>query len=724
MKRNYLAIAMGLIMGLSLMGGCSKSDEAVSTEDVYGEVVSVQDDSITIEIGTMQEMEQGGSMEEDSADSTGSVETPDSTDTTEESEAEVTTDKTEDTSTDSADDGQGTPPDGEGSDGQGTPPDGEGVGATTLDLTGEEQEITVTEDTVITSQSMGGGMQGGPGGDGEAPSGEAPSGEAPSAPSEDGETNDSSNTSEESTADESETATDETADSNEASEEAPATADNGDSQGTPPDDGAGDMGQTAEEITLADISTGDIVLVTFNDDGSAAEITVMSMGGGMQGGMQSGAPDSYDAVTEYTTDAEEDGYSYESTGTDENAIHVLNGAEVTLKNINVDRTSSDSEGGDNSSFYGIGAAVLTTDGTTYINNSNITTDASGGAGIFSYGEGVVYTADTTITTQQDTSGGIHVAGGGTLYAWDMEVETSGESAAAIRSDRGSGTMVVDGGTYTSNGVGSPAVYSTADITINNADMTATGSEAACIEGLNTIRLYDSYLTGNMSDDSQNDCTWNVILYQSMSGDSEEGNSTFEMYGGTLTAENGGMFYTTNTESTFVLSDVDITYAEDSEFFLKCTGNANQRGWGTTGANGADCHFTAINQTMTGDVIWDSISQLDMYMTEGSTLTGAFMNDETNAGDGGDGYSNLYIADGCTWTVTGDSTLSGLYCAGTITDDAGNTVTIEGTDGTVYVEGSSSYTITVDDYEETADLSAMSQTTQWEDYQVEKPSQLS
>ena len=45
-----------------------------------------------------------------------------------------------------------------------------------------------------------------------------------------------------------------------------------------------------------------------------------------------------------------------------------------------------------------------------------------------------------------------------LYAWDLNVETKGESSAAIRSDRGGGTMVVDGGTYTSNGVGSPAVW--------------------------------------------------------------------------------------------------------------------------------------------------------------------------------------------------------------------------------------------------------------------------
>ena len=31
--------------------------------------------------------------------------------------------------------------------------------------------------------------------------------------------------------------------------------------------------------------------------------------------------------------------------------------------------------------------------------------------------------------------------------------------------------------------------------------------------------------------------------------------------------------------------------------------------------------------MEGDVIWDSISDLDFYMTNGSTLTGAIIDDE-------------------------------------------------------------------------------------------------
>ena len=542
--------------------------------------------------------------------------------------------------------------------------------------------------------------------------------------------------------------TDESSDTDEETEDTESTDDasadntdkgeapdgNGDGQGAPggeapekPDGEAPDSngqapdsaGQT-EEITLDDIKEGDVVAITLDDDGNAATITVqsMDMGGGQGGpGGQASGVDSYDAANEYSEDETVSDTSLESTGTDENAALVSNGAEVTFSNDAISRTSSDSQGGDNSSFYGVGAAVLATDGTAYVKGSTVTTDSKGGAGLFAYGDGTVYAADTDITTQQDTSGGIHAAGGGKLYAWDLNVETNGESSAAIRSDRGGGTMVVDGGTYTSNGVGSPAVYCTADIAVNNAELTANGSEAVCIEGLNSLRLYNSNLTGNMSDDDQNDTTWTVILYQSMSGDSEVGNSTFQMDGGTITSKNGGLFYTTNTECTITLKDVDITYNDDNEFFLQCTGNNNQRGWGQSGANGSDCNFTADSQDMKGNVIWDSISDLDFYMTNGSTLEGAFVNDESNAGNGGDGYCNVVIDKDSTWTVTGDSIITSLSNAGTITDADGKTVSIVGTDGTTYVEGDSDYTITVGSYQDSADTSASTTVDDWSSYEV-------
>lgn len=510
------------------------------------------------------------------------------------------------------------------------------------------------------------------------------------------------------------------------STETPDNQPSGDNTSAPSDNGgAPDMGNMStetinltdstvyydkdgNETTLSALSEGTMVTITLDDDGNAATVTISdnaggqpggnTPGGGAPGGSASSQPESYNAVTEYTEDAEVSDETFSSTGSDENAVLVSNGSNVTLKDITLDRTSSDSTGGDSSSFYGVGAGLLATDGTVSVDNATITTDSAGGAGIFSYGNGNVTVSDSTITTTQDTSGGIHVAGGGTLTAKNLTVTTNGESSAAIRSDRGGGTMTVDGGSYTSNGTGSPAVYCTADISISNASLTANGSEAVCIEGLNSLKLTDCDLTGNIPENEQNDCNWTVILYQSMSGDSEVGNSNFSMTGGSLTSENGGMFYTTNTESTFYLSGVDLNYSDSNDFLLKCTGNSNARGWGSSGANGADCEFTADSQTMAGKIIWDSISQLDVSLENKSTWTGSFVQDESNAGNGGDGYADLTVDSSSTWIVDGDSTLSSLTCKGTITDEDGNTVTVKGSDGTTYVEGTSDYTITVSSYE--------------------------
>ena len=484
------------------------------------------------------------------------------------------------------------------------------------------------------------------------------------------------------------------------STETPGNPPSGDNNSAPSDNGgAPDMGNMStetinltdsiiyydkdgKETTLSALSEGTMVTITLDDDGNAATVTISdnaggqpggnTPGGGAPGGSTSSQPESYNAVTEYTEDTEVSDETFSSTGSDENAVLVSNGANVTLKDITLDRTSSDSTDGDSSSFYGVGAGLLVTDGTVTIDNATITTDSAGGAGIFSYGNGNVTVSDSTITTRQDTSGGIHVAGGG--------------------------TMTVDGGSYTSNGTGSPAVYCTADISISNAALTANGSEAVCIEGLNSLKLTDCDLTGNIPENEQNDCNWTVILYQSMSGDSEVGNSDFSMTGGSLTSKNGGMFYTTNTESTFYLSGVDLSYSDSNDFLLKCTGNSNARGWGSSGANGADCEFTTDVQTMAGKIIWDSISQLDVSLENKSTWTGSFVQDESNAGNGGDGYANLTIDSSSTWIVDGDSTLSSLTCKGTITDEDGNTVTVKGSDGTTYVEGTSDYTITVSSYE--------------------------
>ena len=319
-----------------------------------------------------------------------------------------------------------------------------------------------------------------------------------------------------------------------------------------------------------------------------------------------------------------------------------------------------------------------------ITNAKVTSSAQNGNGVFSYGSGTtVRISNSVITTTADNSGGIQTTGGGTTIASDLIVTTSGNSSAAIRSDRGGGTVSVDGGSYVSNGYNSPAVYSTADITVKNAILTANNSEALVIEGKNSIVLENCDVTGNMSDtkgSSSEENVHNVMIYQSMSGDADVGTSTFSMTGGTLTARNGDMIYVTNTHCVLTLSGVTLKNEDADGVLLRVVGNSASHGWGTAGSNGAQVEFTADGQVLTGDIVVDTISTLTMKLTNGSTFTGAIsIVDNAEGGTAVSDNAVVTIDSGCTWTLTGDCTLTSLTNNGTINFN-GYTITLA--DGTV------------------------------------------
>lgn len=373
--------------------------------------------------------------------------------------------------------------------------------------------------------------------------------------------------------------------------------------------------------------------------------------------------------------------TYTSTGDDENALRI-DGATVTLSDITVNKESGATSNTENGDFYGMNAALLATNGADVtISNATVSSSAQNGNGVFSYGSGTKVTiSDSTITTTKDNSGGIQTTGGGTTYAYDLTVDTSGNSSAAIRSDRGGGTVVVEGGTYTSNGYNSPAVYSTADISVRNARLTANNSEALVIEGKNSISLTDCYVSGNMSDTrgtSSDENVHNVMIYQSMSGDAAVGKSSFSMTGGELVSENGDMFYITNTACSLYLSDVSIVNQENDGYFLLAAGNSASHGWGSAGSNGAEVSFTADNQVLTGDIGVDTISSLDMNLTNGSSFTGTInILDNEAGGAAKDDNVTVTIEEGSTWILTGDCTVSELNNQGNIIYND-YTITIDG-----------------------------------------------
>lgn len=346
-----------------------------------------------------------------------------------------------------------------------------------------------------------------------------------------------------------------------------------------------------------------------------------------------------------------------------NAV-LVSGTTKTINKATITKTGSSSSG--DADFYGTNAAVLAKNkGTLTLKNSTVTSNGTHANGVFAYGSGTtVKVSNTKITTKGNNSGGIMTTGGATMIAKDLTVKTSGNSSAAIRSDRGGGTVKVTGGTYSTSGVGSPAIYSTAKIAVTDATLKSTRSEAVVIEGGNSVTLKNCDVTGNNSKlNGQSEVKTNVMIYQSMSGDASSGTAKFSMTGGTLTAKTGCMFYVTNTTAKINLNNV--TLKRNTNY---CLMRIQQGPWGTSGSNGGNVTFTAKNQKLKGKIIVDSKSSLALSLKSGSTYIGAIKSK---------GTVNVTIADGCTWKLTGNSTISSLDCDADAIDLNGYTLTVNG-----------------------------------------------
>ncbi len=408
-------------------------------------------------------------------------------------------------------------------------------------------------------------------------------------------------------------------------------------------------------------------------------------GGGTPPGGQS-ASFEYSAAAEITEATNAEGTVCTSETVDESALIVNTTEAVSLTNITVSKTG-DSDGGDNCNFYGLNAALLVMGGTTAtISGASITSSASGANGVFSYGGNggrngaagdgtTVIISDSTITTTGSGSGGIMTTGGGVTYANNLTVETSGRSSAAIRTDRGGGTVIVDGGSYTSNGLGSPAIYSTADITVSNAALTSNLSEGVCIEGKNSITLTDCDLTANNTSMNGNATFLDTIMiYQSMSGDADSGESYFTMTGGSLTSKSGHMFHVTNTNAVITLSGVSLAN-EGSEVLISVCDD----GWSGAGNTAA---LNADGQELSGMLLVGSDSTLTLNLTNGSVFEGTVSGEITNAKGSAVsaevGTVHVTLDKTSTWTLTADTCITSFEGDAANVNSNGYTLYVNGT----------------------------------------------
>lgn len=430
---------------------------------------------------------------------------------------------------------------------------------------------------------------------------------------------------------------------------------------------------------------------TENEDNSGGTETPSdtpqdSSGGGTTTSTDISGDDSTVSNDNSGTEAQESGdisiqETASATSDSEHAITV-DGTTEEYSNYLITKTGSPSTNSDNYDFYGTNAAVFATNGASLtLKNSIVSTDAVYANAVFVYGSGTtVNVSDTVITTNSRNSGGIMTTGGATMNATNLNITTYSGSSAPIRSDRGGGTITVNGGEYTAFGVGSPAIYSTADITVSNADLTARASQVVVVEGKNSVTLNNCTSSADHTTINGNQTTRHqaVMIYQSGSGDASEGKGAFTITHGSITNSQGDIFYVTNTIADITLNDADFTNNDDTGAFLR----AEAAGWGSSGSNGGKVNLYANDQTIKGDIIVDASSGLNMYLADGSLLEGAVNEDNS----GGSIFVNVNSS---VWTLTGDSYITSLTCGTDNINLNGHKLYVNGTEYTSGTESTGS-----------------------------------
>ena len=324
-------------------------------------------------------------------------------------------------------------------------------------------------------------------------------------------------------------------------------------------------------------------------------------------------------------DAEITGGTYTSSESDQNVFLVINGGSLKISNAEIVKTGDastndskrSSDVSDDYNFYGINSVILVVgeDSSAEITDCTITSDCSGANAVFATASGEANVSNVQISTTGNSSRGVYATYEGVINADHIDITTSGAHCAPIATDRGGGYVTVTNSTVQCSGDGSPCIYSTGEIKVEHGVGTATGAQAAVIEGKNSITMTGCDFTVSGGNNG-------VMLYQSMSGDAADKDATASTstltMSGTIIRNNtdGAMFYITNTTSVIELNGGNTLESANGQLVNAATGR-----WGSDGSNGGNLSLNITGDSISDSVTADDISSVAINVLDGGEFTG-------------------------------------------------------------------------------------------------------
>ena len=342
--------------------------------------------------------------------------------------------------------------------------------------------------------------------------------------------------------------------------------------------------------------------------------------------------------------------SYSSSTQYYNVIQCTGGT-LTMNGCTITKTGDGSQG-DNSSFYGNNSSIYC--GAASSSNYQSTTAASGakiviknvtvnssskGANAVIATNGASVEIDgITIVNNYAVSRGLHATYGGIITASNVDITTNEATSSTIATDRGGGTVTVNGGKATANGSKSAVIYSTGTMSATDLVGTSAKGEIAVIEGDNSIAMTNCTMTSGSSERG-------LLMMQSGSGDASGVNPVMTITGTSLTMTDSSaplLEVATCVTASCTLSGCTVTVPSGILMYVMADSQ-----WSTSGAVG---NLILDNGTYSGIVKYDT------------------------------GYTaNVTVNEGAVWNLTANTSIGTLVNNGTINRN-GYTLTTTSTSG--------------------------------------------
>lgn len=315
---------------------------------------------------------------------------------------------------------------------------------------------------------------------------------------------------------------------------------------------------------------------------------------------------------------------YKSEKGGEDAL-VAQTSTSTVNNITVEK-SGDADNSD-AIHHGTNAAVYVEDATTItINGGRITTSGKNAHGIYAFGTSMATFNDLSIETSSDNSNGVVASKGATIYGNNLNITTRGRASSPIYCS--DGYIAFSEGTYTSYGVGSPTVYSSGNVRVENAKLDSHSAEGAVIEGYhNTIIVNTSIFSTDREKTDYSDTSESILVHKKSE---EGGRSVFQAEESAIVTDAGNHIFVDNNDTDVFLNHTLFLQNDAEGAFLVAKSSA--------------VDLYADNQDIIGNIIVDGSSFVSVNLSRGY-FKGTIK---------GEGKKELYLTDDAVMVLTEDT----------------------------------------------------------------------